>query len=1326
MHAVIAIADSLCKELLPAAANMPQDIADIRQGQYRVSLLDEMRTALRPQDGGEKRMPTLLLYDERGLQLFEDITYLDEYYLTSAEIDVLENCVATIVDSIPDNCLILELGSGSNLRKVKILLDALELAKKHVNYYALDLSKPELERTLSAVPVEYKYVKCHGLLGTYDDALGWLKRPELQQRHKWILTLGSSIGNFGRQEAANFLESFANTLGSNDRMVVGLDACQDKQKVFSAYNDRHGKTHDFVRNGLVHANRLLGKAVFKMEDWKVIGEFDEPAGRHQAFYTPIKDLVIDGVYIKAGEKIRVEESHKYSAVQGSELWQAAGLVEQASYGNSMDDYRLSATEPKYYQTIFERGIDPDVDNPALCHAHSEIPDTWPPVNDILDYQARVRARVEDLLSNRDGAVHRDNVGRALWLGFEHEAMHLETLLYMLLQSDKVVPPPGALPDFEALSQEAKRTAVGNEWIKIPASTVLVGMDDPASNNGSVGYFGWDNEKPARKKTVPAFEAKARPLTNEDFARYLIGTKQNTLPASWTQHSKFTRNGVKVTNGSLGDLDHLKDQAEQFDAAFLDGKFVRTVYGPIALRHALAWPVFASFDELTGCAQFMNGRIPTADEVRSIYNHVDLAKKEEAEKVQSKRISAVNGHLSNDGVEESPPSASAVNGSSSVSTHPTPNDLFIDLDGCNVGLSNFHPTAVTHLGNKLCGRGEMGGVWEWTSSALEGHEGFEAMDEYPGYTGTVARESADFFDGKHNIVLGGSWATHPRIAGRKSFVNCTVRRHRGLLKRHDPNMPQALLYKWEKNSGLDHKCGICKTVLSSPRAKKTCFGVHEEVCPKYHFTLFYIGNSTKCDASTELHDKRHREIASLILKIESLDNDEEATLSSVPTGKRKYRRRNTLELEYFQNSQALERSGEYDDWPDTSTLNDDNLEATKPGVIGMKDNHATGRMRKAERKQARSSSLLQVVTPGLMETIEAVLHPDAHPLDDFTDGLGPSLDVTLARNIIKENVGFNPSCFKPANMCQDIHAKRMLKSNGIGKIPSKIPTNEVAMNAILRNLDIKPGSKRSSKERVALLKQLRIAIRDDIDKVKNEDRDTMMRMAGYWRYVNRRTYNFMVRHKQIWDWATGQTLEEIEEEEETDLVMDIGDEALWDDASTIGTLRSGSGTPRKEVGDSTGEIQSGVNEQDTTLTTSMSRFHQSTPMLVESSAMDPTDSPERPYPPLIALEKDLRHHEISATIATHKFEERRPFVSPLPIVSTSRSSSGDQAFSPPHHDPNNRFNSLKRSKGGLNQPLGRLSSIKSLKLPSPGGRDPLLEKMNSWTAVTRKSSCAKRT
>lgn len=89
--------------------------------------------------------------------------------------------------------------------------------------------------------------------------------------------------------------------------------------------------------------------------------------------------------------------------------------------------------------------------------------------------------------------------------------------------------------------------------------------------------------------------------------------------------------------------------------------------------------------------------------------------------------------------------------------------------------------VTHQGDRLAGQAGMGGVWEWTSSPLKKWEGFEPMSLYPGYTGESRPRSpfavkaglvltavADFFDEKHNIVLGGSWATHPRIAGRKSL------------------------------------------------------------------------------------------------------------------------------------------------------------------------------------------------------------------------------------------------------------------------------------------------------------------------------------------------------------------------------------------------------------------------------------------------------------------------------------------------------------------------------------------------------------------------------
>jgi formylglycine-generating enzyme required for sulfatase activity len=48
----------------------------------------------------------------------------------------------------------------------------------------------------------------------------------------------------------------------------------------------------------------------------------------------------------------------------------------------------------------------------------------------------------------------------------------------------------------------------------------------------------------------------------------------------------------------------------------------------------------------------------------------------------------------------------------------------------------------------CGRplyGHNGGVWEWTSTLLEGYQGFEKSEVYPGY-------STDFYDGLHQVVV----------------------------------------------------------------------------------------------------------------------------------------------------------------------------------------------------------------------------------------------------------------------------------------------------------------------------------------------------------------------------------------------------------------------------------------------------------------------------------------------------------------------------------------------------------------------------------------------
>lgn len=173
--------------------------------------------------------------------------------------------------------------------------------------------------------------------------------PENRQKPTWILSLGSSIGNFNRADAAQFLAGFSETLSSTDSMLIGLDACKDPDKVFKAYNDSEGVTHQFYTNGLVRANSILGSEAFRVEDWDAFGAYDEVNGCHQAFYSPRKDVEINGVTLKKGERILFEQSFKYDYQESLDLWQQAGLSPTTLFGNSTDEYRKSFPTSRFWK-----------------------------------------------------------------------------------------------------------------------------------------------------------------------------------------------------------------------------------------------------------------------------------------------------------------------------------------------------------------------------------------------------------------------------------------------------------------------------------------------------------------------------------------------------------------------------------------------------------------------------------------------------------------------------------------------------------------------------------------------------------------------------------------------------------------------------------------------------------------------------------------------------------------------------------------------------------------------------------------------------------------
>lgn len=93
-------------------AGAQHNIIDIRSDTAGIELKQEILACLKCEREAEKTLPTLLLYDDQGLKLFERITYLNDYYLTGEEISVLKKHAESIAHSIPDHAMVVELGSG--------------------------------------------------------------------------------------------------------------------------------------------------------------------------------------------------------------------------------------------------------------------------------------------------------------------------------------------------------------------------------------------------------------------------------------------------------------------------------------------------------------------------------------------------------------------------------------------------------------------------------------------------------------------------------------------------------------------------------------------------------------------------------------------------------------------------------------------------------------------------------------------------------------------------------------------------------------------------------------------------------------------------------------------------------------------------------------------------------------------------------------------------------------------------------------------------------------------------------------------------------------
>jgi L-histidine Nalpha-methyltransferase / hercynylcysteine S-oxide synthase len=202
-----------------------------------------------------------------------------------------------------------------------------------LTYYALDVDRDELVRSLDALNTSYTNVKVQGLCGTYDDGMAVLKEIKTA---KAILWLGSSAANMDREETASFIKRFP--MNPSDTWVIGLDRRKDPLTTWRAYNDSEGVTREFELNALRNANKILGHDAFREADWDYVGHYDVVKGVHEASFVPLRDVLVCGVKFKKGEKITIERSYKYGKREVDELWESAGVVEVGRWSDVHEAY----------------------------------------------------------------------------------------------------------------------------------------------------------------------------------------------------------------------------------------------------------------------------------------------------------------------------------------------------------------------------------------------------------------------------------------------------------------------------------------------------------------------------------------------------------------------------------------------------------------------------------------------------------------------------------------------------------------------------------------------------------------------------------------------------------------------------------------------------------------------------------------------------------------------------------------------------------------------------------------------------------------------------
>lgn len=296
------------------------------------SQADERGSVLNGLKGrGQKELPAHFLYDALGSTLFDAITLLPEYGLTRADLRLIAAHAKEICTHGRPS-LIVELGSGGG-GKARGILDA--LAQQHpIRYCPVDVSHEAL-RLCRLAFLDAPGIEVLPVEASYRDGL----RSALQGRRDgetvMVLFLGSSIGNFMPEEAADLFADIRRRLQSGDLFLFSADLEKEESRMLAAYDDSLGVTAAFNLNVLARLNREMG-AAFDLSLFEHVVRYNSDLHRIEMHLRSRVDQVATigngmSVTLRKGETILSECSYKFKLSDIRRLCESTGFRLEAQW-----------------------------------------------------------------------------------------------------------------------------------------------------------------------------------------------------------------------------------------------------------------------------------------------------------------------------------------------------------------------------------------------------------------------------------------------------------------------------------------------------------------------------------------------------------------------------------------------------------------------------------------------------------------------------------------------------------------------------------------------------------------------------------------------------------------------------------------------------------------------------------------------------------------------------------------------------------------------------------------------------------------------------------